>query len=226
MKAFFIAGTGTGVGKTLFTCALAYRLRERKAQVQALKPVISGFDAERVAESDTGQLIAAQGLPMSQAAVDDISPWRFAAPLSPDMAGEDERKSIDFDALVAFCRKKETVDHYLLIEGVGGIMTPLDARHTVLDWAVALKYPVILLSGSYLGSLSHTLSAARVITEVGLPLHAVVVSESENQPAHPARTLAILQRFLPQKTRIHLISRLDSGPDLWKYVPESIIGIL
>ena len=54
------------------------------------------------------------------------------------------------------------------IEGVGGIMVPLDRKHTVLDWAKALGLPLIVVAGSYLGTISHTLTALRVIADAGL----------------------------------------------------------
>ena len=79
-----------------------------------------------------------------------MSPWRFAAPLSPDMAASRERRSIPFDALVAHCRAASERRGVTLIEGIGGVMTPLDAEHTVLDWIAALGAPALLVVGSYL----------------------------------------------------------------------------
>ena len=66
----------------------------------------------------------------------------------------------------------------MLIEGVGGIMVPLDERHTVLDWMSALRLPVLLVAGSYLGTISHTLTALHVLAQRNLDIAAVVVSES------------------------------------------------
>ena len=65
-----------------------------------------------------------------------------------------------------------------LIEGIGGVMAPLDARHTVLDWIAALGAPALLVVGSYLGTLSHSLTAAAALRQRGVALLGVVVSES------------------------------------------------
>ena len=86
MGAIFIAGTGTDVGKTYVTAALIRALRRAGRDVDALKPVVSGFDATEWAESDPGRLLAALGEPPTPASLERISPWRFTAPLAPPMA--------------------------------------------------------------------------------------------------------------------------------------------
>ncbi len=219
MKKYFITATGTGIGKTLITSALAYQLSKQGKRVKALKPVISGFDAANAHTSDTGQLLEAQGLPVTPENVNIVSPWRFKAPLSPDMAAADERKRIDFNALNGFCRQQEDYDA-LLIEGVGGVMVPLTESQTTLDWMQALQYPVILVAGSYLGSISHTLTACQALLSRGLALDAVVISESEVSPAPLQRISEHLQRFLPDNSAIYTVTRLDSSPELWKTVPD------
>ena len=69
----------------------------------------------------------------------------------------------------------------LLIEGIGGIMVPLDDRHTVLDWMTLLRIPIVLVAGTYVGTISHTLTALEVLVRRNLDIAAVVVSESEAQ---------------------------------------------
>ena len=162
MSAVFITATGTDIGKTFVTAGLIRHLRASGREVDALKPVMTGFDPAHPEASDAGVLLAALGRPIIAAEIARISPFRFSAPLSPDMAARRERRDIDFNALTEFsagaaARAKGT----LLIEGIGGVMVPLDDRHTVLDWMVALTCPVILVTGSYLGSLSHALDEHR-----------------------------------------------------------------
>ena len=70
----------------------------------------------------------------------------------------------------------------LLIEGIGGVMVPLDDRRTVLDWMSLLRIPVVLVAGSYVGTISHTLTALEVLARRNLDIAAVVVSESETAP--------------------------------------------
>jgi dethiobiotin synthetase len=98
----------------------------------------------------------------------------------------------------------------LLIEGVGGIMVPLDERDTVLDWMVALRLPLILVAGSYLGTISHTLSAVDVLQRRNLTIAAVVISESIGSPIPLNETVAIITRFVPGIPVLGL-PRLASG---------------
>jgi dethiobiotin synthetase len=197
MAGIFVTGTGTDIGKTFVAGALIRSFRRRGKAVDALKPVVSGFDSSAATASDSGVLLDALGLPVTTAELDRISPWRFAASLSPDMAARREGRSIDFSALLAFSRAAATRDGlFTVIEGVGGIMVPLDERHTVLDWMVELSCPLLLVAGSYLGSISHTLSALDVLRHRRLTVAAVAVSESAVSPAPLTETLGTLARFV------------------------------
>ena len=196
MAAYFVTSTGTDIGKTFVTAGLIRYLREARQSVHALKPVVSGYDPSVVETSDPAVLLSALGRQVSADEVEAIAPWRFRAPLSPDLAAAREGRSIDFGALVAFSRDavdKET--GMLFIEGVGGIMVPLDANRTVLDWMAALQIPLLLVVGGYLGTISHTLTALDVLATRHLKVAAIVVSESERNPVELDDTVASIARF-------------------------------
>ncbi len=103
----------------------------------------------------------------------------------------------NFDDVVEFCRDAAAATRgLLLIEGIGGIMVPLDDRHTVLDWmTVAARSPSSWSPAAIVGTISHTLTALHVLARRNLDIAAVVVSESEGSAASPRRdrTLAIAQ---------------------------------
>jgi dethiobiotin synthetase len=195
MTTLFVTATGTGVGKTFVTARLVAELRAARRSVRALKPVASGFDSADIASSDSGVLLDALGLPATAAHLDDVSPWRFAAPLSPDMAAARERRTIPFDELLEFCRTPRSAD-VTLVEGIGGVMVPLDHEHTVLDWIAELRAPALLVAGSYLGALSHTLTAVAALRSRSIEPIAVIVSESEQQPVPLSETAAAIRRFV------------------------------
>ena len=213
MTAIFVTSTGTDIGKTFVTAGLIRCLRERKKDVDALKPIISGFDAAHAGDSDSGVLLRALGLPLSDEEIEDISPWRFAAPLSPDMAARHEGKEIDFEQLLSFCETAiEEAEGDLLIEGVGGVMVPLDQTNTVLDWIAELNIPSILVAGSYIGSISHTLTAAEVLDGADCELTTIVVTETAGSHVPLYETVATISRFLPAIDVIAL-PRLEAGAD-------------
>ncbi len=115
--------------------------------------------------------------------MEKISPWRFRAPLSPDMAASREHRTIELEDVVKFCRDAGNgAENVLLIEGVGGVMVPLNGQHTVLDWIEATNLSSILVVGSYLGTLSHTLTAVEALCSRGITVAAIVISESLESP--------------------------------------------
>ncbi len=196
MGAYFVTSTGTDIGKTFVTAGLIRYLRSAGAAVDALKPVVSGYDSSVVETSDPAVLLNALGRTVSADEVERIAPWRFRAPLAPDLAAAREGRSIEFDKLIAFSRAAvKAANGTLLIEGVGGIMVPLDGRRTVLDWMAALDIPPLLVVGGYLGAISHTLTALHVLAQRDLKLAAIVVSESERNTVELEDTVASIERF-------------------------------
>jgi len=196
MTAVFDTSTGTDIGKTFVTAGLIRHLRRNSRAVDALKPVVSGYDSSVVETSDPAVLLAALGRPVNADEIARIAPWRFRAPLSPDQAAEREGRKIDFDELTAFSRRAvETAAGALFIEGVGGIMVPIDARRTVLDWMTVLRIPLLFVVGGYLGTISHTLTALHVLAQRKLDIAAIIVSESERNPVTLEETVAGIQRF-------------------------------
>jgi len=211
VSAYFVTSTGTDIGKTFVTAGLIRYLREAGHTAQALKPVVSGYNPSVVETSDPAVLLGALGRPVSADEIQRIAPWRFRAPLSPDLAAAREGRSINFDELIAFSRRAiEAETGMLFIEGVGGIMVPLDAERTVLDWMAALQIPVLLVVGGYLGTISHTLTALDVLATRHLEIAAIVVSESERNPVELDDTVASIARFA-HGTGVVGLPRLPGG---------------
>jgi dethiobiotin synthetase len=176
----FIAGAHTDVGKTHVACALIEAARRRGLDVEALKPVVSGFDEANWAESDPGRLLAALGREATPQALEAISPWRFAAPLAPPLAARLEGCDLPLAPIIEFCRlrlESSTMD-LVIVEGVGGLMSPIAQAATGLDLVAALGAPVVLVGGSYLGAISHMLTALETLRARAFPIVAAVISES------------------------------------------------
>ena len=193
MTAYFVTATGTGVGKTFVTSALIHAWRGHGKMARGYKPVISGWRDDDIASSDTAQIIAAGGHTQS---MEEVSPWRFAAPLSPHRAAALEGKSIDRMTLIEWSREKIQQAGITLIEGVGGVMVPLDDRHTVIDWMDGVNVPIILVVGSYLGAISHTLTAVESLRVRGLTIAALVMSETTDSAVPLDEAVAGLADFI------------------------------
>ena len=196
MTAIFITATATDVGKTFVTTSLVRHLRDMGRQVEAIKPIVEGYDPAQAATSDPGILLAALGLPFSPEAIDRIAPWRFHAAIPPELAARQDGYGIDVDQLVAYCQSAvERRRDILLIEGVGGIMVPLDEERTILDVMMALRLPLILVTGSYPATISHTLTALDSLFRREMHLLATIVNETPGSAVPLEDIVATIARY-------------------------------
>jgi dethiobiotin synthetase len=205
----FVAGTGTDLGKTHVACALLGAARAQDATVDAFKPVVSGFDPNAPEVSDPARLAAALGRPHDWARV---SPRRYRAPLAPNLAARLEGDTLAMKDLVADCRAwLASRDVGLaLVEGAGGVMSPMTDDATNLDLMIALDLPVLLVAGSYLGTASHLLTALEVLRARRLTVAAIVVSESLDAP-DLGQTVEMLRAF--ERTAPILVAARDADWD-------------
>ena len=196
MTAIFITATGPDVGKTLVVASLVRHLQQIGHTVDAIKPIVCGYEPAQAAASDLATLIAALGLPFSPETIERMSPWRFRAALPPDLAAQFEKRRIDVDEVVDYCKTAiERRRGVLLIDGVGGIMTPLDPSRTMLDVMMALRLPLILVTGSYRGALSHTLTALDSLFRRDMSLLATIVSETPGSKVPLDEVVTSISRF-------------------------------
>jgi dethiobiotin synthetase len=197
----FVTGAGTDIGKTYVTTLLVRQLKAAGRAVLALKPVVSGvaaIDGPEFAASDTAQLLLAQGLVVTPTTVDACSPWRFMAPLSPDMAAAAEERTVDLRAVQEWCNSRIAqagADATVLIEGVGGVMSPMTSDALNLDLIKALGCEVLLVTGSYLGALTHALTALETLKAHCIPVRAVILNETTDSGVDFDATLRTLRRF-------------------------------
>lgn len=214
MTAMFVTATGDDVGKTFVVRGMIRRLRGRGLAVDALKPVITGFDPRTVHLNDTGRLLMALGRALTPRQINAVSPFRLRGGGAPDRAGRVEGRPVDFRALNAFCRT--AIGRHqgaLLIEGCGGIMAPLDDRHTVLDWMIALDVPAIVVTGSYAGALSHVLTALDVLERNAVKIAAVVVNETPGSSDPVSDTADTVRRFTDAIEVLALPRLPDGAPE-------------
>lgn len=200
MTAVFVTASGTDIGKTFVAEALLGQWRSAGRTVAVLKPVLSGYDPDEALESDTGRLLTAAGVDITPESIDLVSPWRYAAPLSPDMAAAREGRSVPVEDVIAYCAaaiaEADAAGMSLLIEGIGGVLVPLDDTRTVADLIAVLDIPAILVGGSYLGSLSHTLTAYEALRSRNIAVDCIIVSETPDSDVPLAETRDVLARFV------------------------------
>ena len=198
MAAFFVTGSGTDIGKTWVACALLRHWRLAGLEPEAVKPVATGYDPERPEDSDGAALLKALGRPADAVHVEAITPNRFRAPLSPDQAARREGGWLSARGVAMECAGVVAAARGpVLVEGAGGVMTPLNESETMLDLAVALRLPVIFVCGSYLGAISHTLTGLAALAGQGITSPLVLVNETPDSTVDLHETVATLAAHAP-----------------------------
>ncbi len=222
MTHLFVTASGTDIGKTVISEILIRQLLAKGRKVAALKPVLSGLEGVPLEETDSGRMLLAMGVDVSEEAIAAITPWRFDPPLSPDMAAHRIGLTMKLNELIDFCMTPESQD-YVLVEGAGGVLVPINPEATMADWMLALKertdLQVILVVGSYLGTISHTLTALESLKVRGLTPAVIVISTSEVNPVPVEETAEVMARFTGD-VPIAIVPRLDEAdaPDLTQYL--------
>lgn len=175
----FVTGTDTGVGKTYVVTRMADALRAAGRRVGAYKPVCSGATISRSGDpvwDDVEALAASLGHEYPRAR---LCPQCFAAPLAPPVAAAAEGRQVDPDLLR--CGALWWRDHaeILLVEGVGGLLSPVSDRDTVADLAVDLGFPLLVVAANRLGAINQTLLTLESAAARGLEVAGVILN-------HPA----------------------------------------
>ena len=155
-QTFFITGTDTGVGKTVLTALLAGFFREQGIRVAALKPLCSG------GRDDAQALHAALG---GSLALDEINPWHFRAPIAPIMAARREKKQVRLAPVLKHVRAVQTKFEVMLVEGAGGLLSPLGIDFNSRDLISALEATPLVVAPNRLGAVNHILLTLEALPE-------------------------------------------------------------
>jgi len=152
----FVTGTGTGVGKTYVSCRIAEALVATGRRVGVYKPVESGVAPtdQLDGRTDAGLLWAAAGRPGDGARV---CPQSFEAAIAPHLAARDEAREVDAALLRSGIEYWRERSEFVLVEGAGGLMSPLTEDDYVADLALDLGYPLLIVAPNVLGVINQTL---------------------------------------------------------------------
>ncbi len=184
---FFITGTDTGVGKTVFTALFAQFLRAQKTRVAAFKPLCSGgrADAEALCAALDGALT-----------LDEINPWHFRAAIAPVLAAKLEKKTVKLASVLTHIRATQKKFDVVLVEGAGGLLSPLgknfDSRHLL----VALRATPIIVAPNKLGVVNHLRLTLEALPK-NLRAQAKVILMSPPKPdAATSSNVKLLEQFI------------------------------
>jgi dethiobiotin synthetase len=191
----FVTGTDTEVGKTYVSVLAAKWLRAHGVDVGVMKPVETGcveIDGRLVA-ADAQALVAAAGV------ADEMSlvvPCPLRKPLAPLVAAELEGTSVDVPTILESFRELSARHSFMIVEGAGGLLVPLTEECTMLDLALQMELPLVIVTASKLGAINHSLLTLEVAKARGLSVAALIVNfltpESDEAQRTNAMTLGDL----------------------------------
>lgn len=176
-RGLFITGNNTEVGKTYVAALIARQMKAQRIRVGVYKPVASGCtgDGDVLFSEDADQLWQAAGKPLTLA---DVCPQRFRAPAAPHVAAHAEGKEVNADQLVHGISVWADACDFLIVEGVGGLMSPVAPDDYAADLAWEFGYPLIVVAANELGVINQTLQTL-ITAETfrdGLPVAGVVLN--------------------------------------------------
>jgi dethiobiotin synthetase len=189
MRGLFVTATDTGVGKTILSAALLAAMATAGEPVRAHKPVVTGLDEQPASGGQPGGAWPADHVLLGEAAgmvPEQVAPLRYYPAVSPHLAAQLAGDPIDPGRLLAAARSAAssaaTSQQTLIVEGVGGLLTPLAEDYSVRDLAVALGLPVLIAARPGLGTINHTLLTLDAARAAGLEVLAVVLTPWPEQP--------------------------------------------
>lgn len=194
-RGWFITGTDTGIGKTRVACALTRALALAGHRVAALKPIAAGCHATPAGwrNEDAEALMASANVDLPY---EIVNPYALPAPIAPHIAASETGVAIERDRIIECVRRASENADYVVAEGAGGWLVPINEKETLADLAVALQLPVILVTGLRLGCLNHALLTARAIRTSGATLAGWVANAIDPEMARREDNLVYLRQHL------------------------------
>jgi dethiobiotin synthetase len=190
-KGLFITGTDTGVGKTIVAAGLAASLRHSGFDIGVMKPFETGFSLR---SSDAFFLKRMAGV---SDPLQSITPYRLKHALSPFAAAQIEEVSIHFEKVKQAYRTLLKKHQALLVEGAGGLLVPITRGKMMVDLALYLKLPIVIISRTGLGTINHTLLSIELARRRGVEVAGVIFNHLGPRKGLAERTNpSVLRHFL------------------------------
>ncbi len=225
-----VTATDTEVGKTVVTCAILQALSEMgHANAAGFKPFASGCRREggQLVNDDALAIQAFAGLRMS---LDQVNPVRYEAPLAPGVAAEQEPAASERAWQRAIEMRMKLADEAdcLVVEGVGGLLVPLDETRTLLDFATTLQYPAVVVARSTLGTLNHTAMTIKILRDAECPVAGIVINGFDSNAASDDPSIKTNRKWLERMTGAPVLAVLPkvSGDELMLHggrLPDAIM---
>ena len=178
MKPLFVTATDTDIGKTYVCAGLAYALKKSGIDVGIMKPFACGVK-QKIGFSSNDLTILTNAA-MVDDAEDIINPFFFPIPASPYTAAKNLGVKIDVEHVMECFRKLNEIHDIVLIEGIGGIMTPILKDYAIIDLIKDLMANTIIVTSSKIGTVNHTVLTCNMCKNMNIPIKGLIINNFDS----------------------------------------------
>ena len=175
LKSFFITGTDTDVGKTYVTAGLAITFREMGIDVGVMKPFAAGTAQKKGFKSEDVEILSAA------AQVSDpenlVNPQFFPIPASPYTAWKNLKTKPKISPILTGFKKLSVLHEMILVEGMGGIMTPVLKDYFIANLIKDMRIPAVIVTRSKVGTINHTIMTVRMCEKYKIPIKGIIIND-------------------------------------------------
>ena len=178
MKPLFITATDTDIGKTYVCAGLAHSLKKLDIDVGIMKPFACGVKQKTGFSSNDLTILSKAA--MVNDAEELLNPFFFPIPASPYTAAKNFGVKIDIDYLMKCFRKLDKIHDVMLVEGIGGIMTPILKDYAIIDLIKDLEANTIIVTSSKIGTINHTMMTCNMCKNMKIPVKGLIINNFDS----------------------------------------------
>ncbi len=196
MKSYFISGTDTEVGKTFVTAGIALALKKMGINVGVMKPFAAGSPQKNGYKSYDVQLLAKASQVIEPEEL--LNPYFFPIPVSPFTASKNLGIKVDVKIVMNSFKQLSSLHDVLLVEGIGGIMTPIHENYFVIDLIKNMNLETIIVTSSRIGTINHTIMTNEMCQRYRIKIRGLIINNLESN-GYPTQELKRDLEELTQK---------------------------
>ncbi|MDH3489095.1 MAG: dethiobiotin synthase [Nitrosopumilus sp.] len=208
MKSLFISGTDTDVGKTYVTAGLAVTLRRMGVDIGVMKPFAAGKAQKKGFKSEDVEILA------NAAQVNDseklLNPQFFPIAASPYTAWMNLKIKPRINFTLSSFKTLSKIHSMMLVEGIGGIMTPILKNYFVIDLIKDMKIPAVLVTRTKVGTVNHTIMTVQMCQKYKIPLKGIIINDFDSD----GYKIRELTRDLKSLTRLPILGSIPFIKDM------------
>ncbi|AJM92591.1 ATP-dependent dethiobiotin synthetase BioD [Nitrosopumilus piranensis] len=207
LKSLFIAGTDTDVGKTYITAGLAVVLRKMGVDVGVMKPFAAGDAQKKGYKSEDVEILSSAAQTCDPENL--VNPQFFLIPASPYTAWKKLKIKPKVSTVLSSFKKLSKLHKVILVEGMGGIMTPILKDYYITNLIKEMKIPTVIVTRSKIGTVNHTVMTVKMCEKYKIPIKGIIINDFES--GYPIKDLT---RDLQNLTGIKVLGSIPFIQDM------------